>query len=67
MRLDSVAIVNADKEGRRVDEIFWNTHLLLNVIKRVRRVHGEANEDDVGVGVTERAKTVIIFLTCRIP
>lgn len=43
------------------------TNLLLNVVKRVRAVDGEADEDDVGVGVAQRAQTIIVFLTGRIP
>jgi hypothetical protein len=42
-------------------------YLLLDVIKRVRRVDGEADEDDVRVGVRERSKSVVIFLACGIP
>jgi hypothetical protein len=43
------------------------THLLLNVVKRVRGVNGEADQDDMRVGVTERTETVIILLSGRIP
>jgi hypothetical protein len=43
------------------------THLLLNVVQRVWRVDSEADEDDMGVRVTEWAESVIIFLTSRIP
>lgn len=43
------------------------SHLLLHVVQRVWRVNGEADKDDVRVGVGERAETVIIFLTSGIP
>lgn len=42
-------------------------YLLLNVVERVGRVDGKANEDNVGVGVGERAETIVILLTGRIP
>jgi hypothetical protein len=41
--------------------------LLLNVVKGVRRVNSEADQDDVGVGVGQGAETVVVFLTSRIP
>lgn len=43
------------------------THLLLHVIERIRRVDGEADQDDVGVGVGEGPEPVIVFLAGRIP
>lgn len=43
------------------------TYLLKNVVQRVRRINGEADQDDVRVGVGERSETVIIFLASRIP
>ena len=43
------------------------TYLLLYVVERVGRVDGKANQDNVGVGVGERAETVVIFLTSGIP
>ena len=42
-------------------------YLFLDVVERVGRVDGEANEDNVRVGVRERAETVVIFLTSGIP
>jgi hypothetical protein len=42
-------------------------YLLLDVVQGVGRVDGEADEDDVRVGVGERAKTVVILLTGGIP
>jgi hypothetical protein len=42
-------------------------YLLLDVVERVGRVDGEADEDNVRVGVGERAETVVIFLASGIP
>jgi len=41
--------------------------LLLNVVQRVRGVNGETDQDNMGVGVTERAETIVILLSSRIP
>lgn len=43
------------------------SYLLLDVVKRIGRVDGEADEDNVRVGVGERAETVVIFLASGIP
>lgn len=43
------------------------TYLLLYVVERVGRVDGKANQDNVGVGVRERAETVVILLAGGIP
>lgn len=43
------------------------THLFLDVIKRVRRINSETNQDDVGVRVGKRAEPIVVFLTSRIP
>ena len=43
------------------------THLLLNVVQRVRGVNGEADQDDMRVGVAERTETIIVLLSSRIP
>ena len=43
------------------------TDLFLDVIQRVRRVDGETDENNMGVGVAERPQTVIVFLTSSIP
>lgn len=43
------------------------TYLLKDVVQRIRRVDGEADQDDVRVRVRERSETVIIFLASRIP
>jgi len=42
-------------------------YLLLNVIKRIWRVDGKADQNDMGVWVGERPKTIIIFLASSIP
>lgn len=39
----------------------------LYVVKRRRADDGEADEEDVGLGVRERTKTVVILLTSSIP
>jgi hypothetical protein len=44
-----------------------STYLLLNVVQRVRGVNGEADQDDMRVGVTERAETIVVLLSGRIP
>jgi len=41
--------------------------LLLDVIKRVGTVDGEADQDDVRVGVRKGSESVVIFLTGGIP
>lgn len=43
------------------------SYLLLYVVERIRRVDGETDEDDVGVGVGKRSESVVVFLTRRIP
>jgi hypothetical protein len=41
--------------------------LLLDVVEGVGRVNSEADQDNVGVGVRKRSKTVIILLASSIP
>ncbi len=43
------------------------TRLLLDVVQRVGRVHGEANQDDVRVRVGQRAETIVVLLAGGIP
>ncbi len=43
------------------------TNLFLDVVQRVGGVDGEADEDDMGVGVGERTKTVVVLLASGIP
>lgn len=42
-------------------------YLFLHVVERIRGIDGEADEDDVRIGVRKWAKAIIILLTCRIP
>lgn len=42
-------------------------YLLLDVVERVWRVDGEADEDDVRIRVGERSQSVVILLTGSIP
>lgn len=41
--------------------------LFLDVVEGIRRVDGEADEDDMGVGIGQGTKTVVILLTSRVP
>ncbi len=52
------------KEDRRMEKM---SYLLLYVFEGVRGVDGEADENDVGVGVGERAEAIVILLTSGIP
>lgn len=45
---------------------FW-AHLVNDVVQRVRAVNGEADKDEVGLGVREGSQTIILFLTGRVP
>jgi hypothetical protein len=47
--------------------VTYVSYLLLDVVKRIGRVDGEADQDNVRVGVWERAETVVILLTGGIP
>lgn len=42
-------------------------YLSPNVVKGRRANNGEADEEDIGLGVRERAKTVVILLASGIP
>ena len=42
-------------------------YLLLHVVKRVWRVDGETDEDDMRVWVRQRSKPIVVFLTSGIP
>jgi hypothetical protein len=44
-----------------------DSYLLLNVVERIGRVDGKANQDNVRIGVGERAETVVILLAGSIP
>lgn len=43
------------------------TNLLLDVVERIGGVDGEADQNNVGIGIGKRSKTVVIFLTSSIP
>ena len=45
---------------------FWRP-LLRDVLERVGRVYGEAHQDDVCVGVGERAEAIVVLLSGRVP
>jgi hypothetical protein len=61
--------------ARVSDYLIWGSlghegsypYLLLDVVKGIRGVDSEADQDDVGIGVGERSETVVIFLASRIP
>jgi hypothetical protein len=44
-----------------------STYLLRNVVQGVGGVDGEADQDDVGIGVRQGSETVVVLLTGRIP
>ncbi len=53
---------------RRKAKVNEKTHLLFHIVERVREVDGEAEEEDMGVGVREWAETVAeLVLASRIP
>lgn len=43
------------------------TYLVQYIVERVRAVDGEANKDEIRLGVGEWSQTVILFLTCSVP
>lgn len=42
-------------------------YLLLDVVERVGGVDGEADQDDMRVGIGQRAQTIVVLLASRIP
>lgn len=67
---------NMDRHGQRLPTTLHGlsfseghdlTYLLLDVVQGVRGIDGEADQDDMRVGVGERAETVVILLASRIP
>lgn len=46
---------------------YFRDPLFLDVIEGIRRVYSEADEDDVGVWITEGPETIVIFLASGIP
>jgi hypothetical protein len=43
------------------------SHLLLDVVKGIRRVDSEADEDHMGIWIRQGTEAIVIFLTRRIP
>ena len=61
-QLVSPRVEQVGQEGRR-----WETHLVLHVIQRIRRVNGKAYQYDVRVRVRQRPQPLIVLLACGIP
>ena len=59
-----MVLVSETVLGRLVMQL---AYLLLDVVERIGRVDGEADENDMRIGVGERAETVVIFLAGSIP
>jgi hypothetical protein len=47
--------------------ICLDAYLFLHVIERIGGVDGEADENNVRVGIRKRAKTIVVFLARGIP
>lgn len=43
------------------------TYLVHDILERVGAVNGEADKDDVGLGIREWSQTVVFFLSSSIP
>lgn len=57
-----------ENDGETSAEVhYFRDPLFLDVIKGIRRVDGEADEDDVGVGIAEGPETIVVFLASGIP
>ena len=52
---------------RTITEERLAAHLLLDVIERIWRVDREANEDNMGVLITEGSETIELLLTNGVP
>lgn len=54
-----------------VDAVRWIADLMdylgFNVVKRRRADDGEAYEEDVGLRVRQRTKSIVVFLSSRVP
>jgi hypothetical protein len=48
-------------------EYHRDIHLLLDVVEGIGGVDGEADQDDMRVGVRERTETIVVLLSSRIP
>ncbi len=44
-----------------------SSHLLLNVVERIRRIDGEADQNHMRIRIGQRAQAIIVFLPGRIP
>lgn len=56
---------NDGKVGAEVIDLGYP--LLLNIVERVGRVDGKANEDDVRVGIRQWTQSIVVFLASGIP
>jgi hypothetical protein len=61
--------LGADKDDGNVGGVMFDLGmpLCLDVVERRRADDGKADQEDIGLGVRKRAKSVIIFLAGRIP
>lgn len=50
-----------------VECVYWARYLCLDVVKRRGADDGEADEEDVGLGVRERPQSVVVLLSGGIP
>jgi hypothetical protein len=57
----------ARKRKGVVDLSGRGSYLLLNVVQWIRGIDGEANQDDMGIGITQGSKSIVVFLSRRIP
>lgn len=63
-----VLLAADEDDGQALTEVQnLGNPLLLDVVERIGRVNGEADEDNMRVGVRKRAETVVILLTGGIP
>ena len=59
----SILAHSEESLSRRVREAY----LLLYVVERVGRIHSKTDQNDMGIWVGQRAKTIVILLSSRIP
>ena len=63
-----ILLASDEDDGQVLAEVeHFRDPLFLDVVERVGRVDGKADEDDVRVRVGERTETVVVFLTGGIP
>jgi len=66
--VSQILLAPDENNGKTIAEVKnLGDPLLLNVLQRIRRVDSKADEDDVRVGIGKGTKTIVIFLTSRIP